>query len=96
MTDNIPSDRRYSETHEWGQANGDLVTVGLTDHGQRQLGDVVYLEMPNVGQSCTAGGTFGSLQTVKGTSDVYAPVSGTVVEVNDAAVEDPGLLNEDP
>lgn len=90
------ADRRYSETHEWVVVEGGVATIGITDFAQAQLGDVVFLELPRVGLHLEAGQTFGAIESVKAASDLYAPVSGTVVEVNDALGDTPELVNQDP
>ena len=90
-----PEELNYSETHEWIKIDGKVATVGLTDHAQSELGDIVYLELPGVGAEVTAGGEFGVVESVKAASDLYAPLSGKVVAVNDAATQDPALVNRD-
>ena len=87
---------RYTETHEWVAADGDTATVGITDYAQAQLGDVVFLELPRVGARLAAGDTFGVIESVKAASDLYSPVAGTVVEVNEALSQTPELVNRDP
>ncbi|GAA2190578.1 glycine cleavage system protein GcvH [Streptomyces bangladeshensis] len=93
---NTPDDRLYSKDHEWAQVDGDLVRVGLTDHAQKQLGDVVFVELPAVGDRFQTGEPFGSVESVKAVSEVYVPVSGEVVEVNDLLNESPESINDDP
>ncbi|AKN70380.1 hypothetical protein QR97_11525 [Streptomyces sp. PBH53] len=93
---NTPDDRLYSKNHEWAQADGDLVRVGLTDHAQKQLGDVVFVELPAVADRFEAGEPFASVESVKAVSEVYVPVSGEVVEVNDLLNESPESINDDP
>ena len=90
------SDRRYSETHEWVSVEGETATVGITDYAQAQLGDVVFLELPRTGQRITAGESFGVIESVKAASDLYAPVSGTILEVNERLAQSPELVNSDP
>lgn len=90
-----PEELNYSETHEWIKIDGKVATVGLTDHAQSELGDIVYLELPGVGAEVKAGGEFGVVESVKAASDLYAPLSGKVVAVNDAATQDPALVNRD-
>ena len=90
-----PDDLRYASSHEW-VSKGNPVTVGITQFAQDQLGDVVFVELPKAGTALAAGDTFGSVESVKTVSDVYAPVSGTVAEVNDALVNTPELVNNDP
>ncbi|MCO4786910.1 Glycine cleavage system H protein [Marinomonas gallaica] len=94
---NIPSNLKYADSHEWVLDNGDgTVTVGITDHAQELLGDVVYLELPEVGAETTAAEQFSLVESVKAASDIYAPVSGEVVEVNEALDDSPELVNESP
>ncbi|WP_439675878.1 glycine cleavage system protein GcvH [Embleya sp. MST-111070] len=93
---NIPSDRLYSKDHEWAQVEGDLVRVGLTDHAQKQLGDVVFVELPGVGDRFEAGQPFGNVESVKAVSEVYVPVTGEVVEVNETLNDSPEQVNDDP
>lgn len=90
-----PEELKYDETHEWAKVEDNVAAVGLTDHAQSELGDIVYLELPEVGAEVTAGGPFGVVESVKAASDIYAPLSGKVVEVNQAAVTDPALVNRD-
>ena len=92
-----PSDRKYAKTHEWARDDGDgTVTVGITEHAQEALGDVVFVELPEVGQEVTAGAEFGVVESVKAASDLYSPVSGEVTEVNDRLESAPETINEDP
>ncbi len=93
---NVPEDLRYSSDHEWVRRDGDEVRVGITDYAQDALGDVVFVQLPAVGAAVTAGDPFGEVESTKSVSDVYAPVSGTVSEINEALVDSPQLLNEDP
>jgi glycine cleavage system H protein len=93
---NIPSDLFYAESHEWLKVNGDIGTVGITDHAQHELSDVVYVELPKVGTKVNAKGNIAVVESVKAASDIYAPVSGEVVEVNKALEGDPAILNQDP
>jgi glycine cleavage system H protein len=90
-----PEELRYTETHEWVRVGDDVAVVGLTDHAQSELGDIVYLELPPAGTDVSAGGEFGVVESVKAASDLYAPLSGKVVGVNDAATGDPALVNRD-
>jgi glycine cleavage system H protein len=87
---------RFAATHEWVRLEDGHATVGITDHAQSQLGDVIFLELPAVGDSLAAGEKFGVIESVKAASDLYAPVSGTVAAVNNAVVEKPELVNTDP
>jgi glycine cleavage system H protein len=91
----IPDDLHYSEQDEWARREGDRVTVGVTDYAQQQLGDIVFVELPAVGTSVTRGGAFGVIESVKAVSDLYAPVAGEVIAVNDALGSRPELVNED-
>ncbi|MCM1935920.1 glycine cleavage system protein GcvH [Acinetobacter radioresistens] len=93
---NHPSELKYASTHEWVKIIGDLVVTGISDHAQDALGDLVYVEMPEVGSQITAGAQAGVVESVKTASDIHAPVSGTVVEINSALEDDPDFINEDP
>jgi glycine cleavage system H protein len=93
---NTPSDLRYSKDHEWIRIAGDQATIGVTDHAQQQLGEVVFVELPKVGDTFEATDPFGSVESVKAVSEVYTPVTGSVVEVNPALEGDPDLINTDP
>ncbi|MEK6409478.1 MAG: glycine cleavage system protein GcvH [Acidobacteriota bacterium] len=93
---NAPEDLSYTKDHEWVRVKGTLATVGITDHAQQQLGDVVYVELPKVSDKFEASEPFGSVESVKAVSEVYMPVSGTVVEVNESLNDSPELVNEDP
>jgi glycine cleavage system H protein len=93
---NVPEDLRYSSDHEWVGRDGDVARVGVTDYAQDALGDVVFVQVPTVGAEVNAGDAFGEVESTKSVSDVYAPVSGTVVEVNEGLTDAPQLLNEDP
>ncbi|MBC8064190.1 MAG: glycine cleavage system protein GcvH [Chlorobia bacterium] len=92
----IPADLKYTKTHEWVRLEGDVATVGITDFAQSELGDVVFVELPNVGRALAAGDTFGSVESVKTVSDVYAPIAGEVVESNEALGSQSELINSDP
>ena len=93
---NIPDDLRYSSDHEWIRRDGDVITIGITDYAQDSLGDVVFVEQPEVGQTLAASDTFTEVESTKSVSDIYAPVSGTITEVNAALEDQPELLNSDP
>jgi len=95
MSFDIRDDRRYRETHEWARPNG-AVRVGITDFAQDELGDVVFVELPEAGDELTAGDEFGVIESIKAVSDLYAPVSGEVVAVNEELFDAPELVNEDP
>jgi len=92
----IEKDCRYAETHEWVRVEGDLATAGITDYAQSQLSDVVYVELPEVGKTVSAGGEAAVLESTKAAADVYSPVSGTIVEVNSALTDSPEKVNQDP
>lgn len=91
-----PSDLRYSKDHEWIRVDGDRGQVGITDYAQRQLGDVVFVDLPEVGKSFGQGEQFGSIESVKAVSDLYCPVSGDVIEVNTTVADQPESVNQDP
>jgi len=93
---NVPEDLRYSSDHEWAKVEGDRVRVGITDYAQDTLGDVVFVQIPEVGTEVEAGAAFGEVESTKSVSELYAPVSGTVVEVNSDLADTPNRLNEDP
>lgn len=93
---NIPSDLKYAKSHEWVRVNGDTATVGITDHAQHELTDVVFVELPEVNRQAKAGEACAVVESVKTASDIYSPVSGQVVEVNKAVVDNPALVNTDP
>ena len=93
---NIPADLKYTKTHEWVRLEGDIATIGITDFAQSELGDVVYVDLPNAGRSLAAGDSFGSVESVKTVSDVYAPIAGEVVESNEALGAQSELINSDP
>jgi glycine cleavage system H protein len=91
-----PADRKYQESHEYATTGGDPVTVGITDFAQDELGDVVFVELPAVGDTVSRGEEFGVIESIKAVSDLYAPVSGTVSAVNDALFDQPELVNDSP
>lgn len=91
-----PTDRKYTSEHEWAKIDADLILVGITDHAQDSLGDIVFLELPEVGRTLAQNEPLGVVESVKAVSDIYAPLSGTVVEVNDAALSNPELVNRAP
>lgn len=92
----LPTDRQYTAEHEWVQTSEDVARVGVTEYAATSLGDVVYLDLPEAGSQLTAGETCGEIESTKSVSDLYAPVSGEVVEVNQEAVDNPELVNSDP
>jgi len=91
-----PENFRYTKEHEWTQALGDHATIGITYHAQKELGDIVYVDLPKVGAKIEQGKTLGSVESVKAVSDIYSPISGEVLEVNEALAAEPEKLNEDP
>jgi glycine cleavage system H protein len=93
---NVPSDLKYAKTHEWVRVSGEVATVGITDHAQHELTDVVFVELPDVGRQIKAGDTCAVVESVKTASDIYSPVSGQITEVNKAIVADPALVNTEP
>jgi glycine cleavage system H protein len=93
---NIPEDLQYTKSHEWVRIEGDTATIGITDHAQDELGDVVFVELPDEGDTFDAGDSFGTVESVKAVSDLYTPVGGEVVEVNSALQDAPEHINEDP
>jgi glycine cleavage system H protein len=92
----IPSGLKYSKEHEWVVTEGSVATIGITDHAQDQLGEIVYIELPAVGEKISKDDPFGVVESVKAVSDIYAPISGTIVEVNEDLPESPEIVNEDP
>lgn len=93
---NIPSDLKYAKSHEWVRLAGDVATIGITDHAQHELTDVVFVELPEVGKQVKAGEACAVVESVKTASDIYSPVSGQVSEVNKAVVDNPALVNSEP
>ncbi len=91
-----PTNLKYTEEHEWLDVNGDSATVGITAYAAEKLGDVVYVELPAVGTAVTAGTVVGEIESTKSVGELYAPVTGTVLEINDAVVSSPELVNDDP
>ncbi|CAI50477.1 glycine cleavage system protein H [Natronomonas pharaonis DSM 2160] len=96
MSFDVPADRRYLESHEWAQPDDDVVRVGITDFAQDELGDIVFVELPSVGDRIEHEAEFGVIESIKAVSDLYAPVSGEVVAVNDDLEDAPELVNDDP
>ena len=92
----VPADLRYTSDHEWARLEGNLIRIGITDYAQDALGDVVFVQLPEPGTKVEAGGTFSEVESTKSVSDIYAPVAGTVVEVNAELADAPQRLNEDP
>jgi glycine cleavage system H protein len=93
---NVPEDLHYSKDHEWVRVEGDVGVIGITDHAQNSLGDVVYVELPKAGESFSAHESFGSVESVKAVSEIFSPVGGEVVEVNEALQDEPERVNTDP
>ena len=92
----IPAELRFAESHEWAKKDGDLIVVGISDHAQEALGDVVFVELPEIGKVFVAGDAAGVVESVKAASDIYSPVAGEVVEVNEALGSEPEALNNKP
>jgi glycine cleavage system H protein len=93
---NTPANLKYTKTHEWVLIDGDVATIGMTDYAQGELGDITYLELPEAGSAVSASEPFGVVESVKAASDIYAPVDGEVLEVNDSAVTGPDVINKSP
>jgi glycine cleavage system H protein len=93
---NVPEDLQYTRSHEWVRTENDTATLGITDYAQEELGDIVYIELPEQGDTFDAGDSFGTVESVKAVSDLYTPVGGEVVEVNEALDDSPEKINEDP
>lgn len=93
---NTPADLLYAKSHEWVRVDGDEITIGITDYAQHALGDVVFAELPDVGRTLDVGEMFGVVESVKAASDVYAPISGEVLAINEALLDTPETLNTDP
>lgn len=93
---NVPEDLRYNQSHEWVRLEGDIATIGISDHAQEELTDVVFVELPEIGKVVDAGDPTAVVESVKAASDIYAPIAGEVVEANDAVEADPALVNTDP
>lgn len=91
-----PTELKYASTHEWARQDNDLIVTGISDHAQESLGDLVYIEIPEVGSRVIAGEQAGVVESVKTASDIHAPVSGTVVEINPSLEDDPEIINTDP
>ena len=93
---NLPDDLKYSDDHEWARAEGDTIRIGISDYAQDQLGDIVYVELPQVGDTFAKGEEFGTVESVKAVSELFMPIGGEVVGVNAALEESPDLVNQDP
>jgi glycine cleavage system H protein len=96
MSSQIPQDLKYAQSHEWVRVEGDTATIGITDHAQHELTDVVFVELPPKGRQVKAGGACAVVESVKTASDIYSPVSGEVIDTNQAVVDQPALVNTDP
>jgi len=96
MSSNVPSDLKYAKSHEWVRVAGDTATIGITDHAQHELTDIVFVELPAAARKVKAGEACAVVESVKTASDIYSPVSGDVTEVNKAVVDEPSLVNTDP
>ncbi len=92
----FPENLKYTKDHEWAKVEGNQITVGITDHAQSALGDIVFVELPKVGRELKPGETFGVVESIKAVSDLYSPIQGKVVAINAAAVAEPSLLNREP
>ncbi len=91
-----PEDLKYSKEHEWVRVSGNIVTIGISDYAQDQLGEIVFVELPDEGEEFSKDDAFGVVESVKSVNDIYAPISGRIVEVNDPVVDSPEIVNEDP
>ena len=91
---NLPDDVKYTKDHEWAKLSGDIVTIGINDYAQDQLGEIVFVELPEIGDTFSEGDEFGSVESVKAVSEMYIPISGEVVEINEALEDAPELVNE--
>ena len=96
MSSQVPADLKYAKSHEWVRVEGDTATIGITDHAQHELTDIVFVELPSAGRAVKAGEACAVVESVKTASDIYSPVSGEITEVNKAAVDDPALVNREP
>jgi glycine cleavage system H protein len=96
MSSNIPADLKYTKSHEWVRAAGDIATVGISDHAQHELTDIVFVELPQLNRQLKAGDSCAVVESVKTASDIYSPLSGQIIEINKAVVDNPGLVNTDP
>lgn len=93
---NIPAELKYTTDHEWAKVQGNVATVGITDYAQGELGDIVYVELPEVGETLEKGSAFGTIEAVKAVADLFAPLSGKVSEINEALEDAPETINQDP
>jgi glycine cleavage system H protein len=93
---NVPSDLKYTKSHEWVRVSGDIATIGITDHAQHELTDIVFVELPDIGRQVKAGEACAVVESVKTASDIYSPVSGEIIEANKSVVDNPALVNQAP
>jgi glycine cleavage system H protein len=93
---NVPAEFKYSKSHEWIKIEGDTAVIGITDHAQEELGDIVYVELPNVGRVLSVDDVFGTVESVKAVSELYSPLSGEVVEINDSLIGSEATINDTP
>lgn len=96
MSSKVPSDLKYAKSHEWVRVDGEMATIGITDHAQHELTDVVFVELPAAGRKVNAGEACAVVESVKTASDIYSPVTGEVMQINSALAQNPGLVNTDP
>lgn len=96
MGNNVPQDLRYTKSHEWVKVEGENCTIGITDHAQEMLGDIVFVDLPATDTKVTAGGECGAIESVKAASDLFCPIAGTIIEVNEKLEASPNLVNSDP
>ena len=96
MSSKVPSDLKYTKSHEWVRVSGNTATIGITDHAQHELTDIVFVELPDVGRKIKSGDACAVVESVKTASDIYSPVSGEILEANSAVVDDPALVNSEP
>lgn len=92
----LPQDLKYTKDHEWARIDGSTATIGITEHAQSELGDIVFVELPSIGSEFKAGESFGTIEAVKTVAELYSPVSGKVLEVNQALADDAGIINKEP
>ena len=93
---NLPADLKYTKEHEWANIEGNIATIGVTDFAQSELGDIAWLEMPSIGDETKIGEAFGTIEAVKTVEDLYAPISGKIIEINSELLDSPELVNDDP
>ena len=93
---NIPNDLKYAKTHEWTKVSGNIAEIGITDHAQQALGDIVFISLPSVGDTVTIGESFGEIESVKAVSEAFSSVDGTITEINESLSDSPDIINSDP